>query len=43
LFDRFGAGGHLTKTRVVDAPNVTHLRYRVEPSQPDRLRIGRAG
>jgi len=29
LFDRAGAGSSLTKTRVVDAPNVTHLRYRV--------------
>ena len=29
LFDRSGIGLHLTKTRVVDAPNVTHLRYRV--------------
>jgi len=33
LFDRSGPGWRLTKTRVVDAPNVTHLRYRVEPSQ----------
>lgn len=30
LFDRSGTGWHLTKTRVVDAPNVTHLRYRVD-------------
>jgi dihydrofolate reductase len=30
LFDRSGVGWHLTKTRVVDAPNVTHLRYRVD-------------
>ncbi|HCT78551.1 MAG TPA: deaminase [Micromonosporaceae bacterium] len=30
LFDRSGAQLRLTKTRVVDAPNVTHLRYRVE-------------
>ena len=30
LFDRSGAGCGLTKTRVVDAPNVTHLRYRVD-------------
>jgi len=32
LFDHSGVGWHLTKTRVVDAPNVTHLRYRVERS-----------
>jgi hypothetical protein len=30
LFDRSGAGWRLTKVRVVDAPNVTHLRYRVD-------------
>ena len=30
LFDRSGTGRRLTKTRVVDAPNVTHLRYRVD-------------
>jgi dihydrofolate reductase len=30
LFDHSGVGWHLTKTRVVDAPNVTHLRYRVD-------------
>jgi dihydrofolate reductase len=30
LFDRSGARWSLTKTRVVDAPNVTHLRYRVD-------------
>jgi dihydrofolate reductase len=30
LFDRSGVGWHLTKPRVVDAPNVTHLRYRVD-------------
>ena len=33
LFDRSGAGWRLTKTRVVDAPNVTHLRYRVDRPQ----------
>jgi dihydrofolate reductase len=32
LFSRFGAGLSLTKTRVVDAPNVTHLRYCVNRS-----------
>ncbi len=30
LFDLSGTGWNLTKTRVVDAPNVTHLRYRVD-------------
>ena len=30
LFDGFGAALRLRKLRVVDAPNVTHLRYRVE-------------
>jgi dihydrofolate reductase len=30
LFDRSGSRCRLTKTRVVDAPNVTHLRYRVD-------------
>ena len=30
LFDGFGAALRLSKLRVVDAPNVTHLRYRVE-------------
>lgn len=30
LFDRSAATWRLTRTRVVDAPNVTHLRYRVE-------------
>jgi dihydrofolate reductase len=30
LFRGSGAGWSLTKTRVVDAPNVTHLRYRVD-------------
>lgn len=29
LFDRSGTDRRLTKTRVVDAPNVTHLRYGV--------------
>lgn len=29
LFDGFPGGLRLTPTRVVDAPNVTHLRYRV--------------
>ena len=32
LFDRSGPGWRLTPTRVVDAPNVTHLRYRVDAS-----------
>jgi dihydrofolate reductase len=31
LCDRWPADLRLTKTRVVDAPNVTHLRYRVNP------------
>jgi dihydrofolate reductase len=30
LFDRSSTGWHLTKTRVIDAPNVTRLRYRVD-------------
>ena len=30
LFDGAGAALRLSKLRVVDAPNVTHLRYRVE-------------
>lgn len=30
LFDGSVAGVRLTRVRVVDAPNVTHLRYRVE-------------
>ena len=30
LFDGSGPSGRLTKLRVVDAPNVTHVRYRVE-------------
>ena len=30
LFEGFSTSLHLTKTRVVDAPNVTHLMYRVE-------------
>ena len=30
LFERSGTGWRLTKTRVVDAPGVTHLRYRVD-------------
>jgi dihydrofolate reductase len=34
LFDRTGPRIRLTKTRVIDAPNVTHLRYQVEyPSE----------
>jgi dihydrofolate reductase len=33
LFDRSSTGWGLTKTRVVDAPNVTHLRYRVDSPQ----------
>jgi dihydrofolate reductase len=30
LFSDFDQPWHLTKTRVIDAPNVTHLRYRVD-------------
>jgi dihydrofolate reductase len=30
LFGRSGLTSRLKKVRVVDAPNVTHLRYRVE-------------
>jgi dihydrofolate reductase len=30
LFDRSHTGWRLTKTRVIDAPNVTHLRYRLD-------------
>ncbi len=30
LFDRTVTERRLTRTRVVDAPHVTHLRYRVE-------------
>jgi dihydrofolate reductase len=30
LFDGAGSAFRLTKLRVVDAPNVTHLRYRVD-------------
>ena len=30
LFDGSGSAARLTKLRVVDAPNVTHVRYRVE-------------
>jgi dihydrofolate reductase len=30
LFDRTGAAARLSRIRVVDSPNVTHLRYRVE-------------
>ena len=30
LFDRSGSARRLTRTRVVDAPNVTHLRYRLD-------------
>ena len=30
LFERPGTGWRLTKARVVDAPGVTHLRYRVD-------------
>jgi dihydrofolate reductase len=33
LFDRSSTGWRLTKTRVVDAPNVTHLRDRVDSPQ----------
>jgi dihydrofolate reductase len=32
-FDHSSTGWRLTKTRVVDAPNVTHLRYRVDSPQ----------
>ena len=32
LFDGPATGRSLTKTRVIDAPNVTHLRYNVAPS-----------
>jgi dihydrofolate reductase len=30
LFEGFDQTWHLTKTRVIDGPNVTHLRYRVD-------------
>ncbi len=30
LFDSFDHGWQLTKVRVIDGPNVTHLRYRVD-------------
>ena len=30
LFDRTGPAWRLVRSRVIDAPNVTHLRYRVE-------------
>jgi dihydrofolate reductase len=30
LFDRFDHGWQLTRLRVLDGPNVTHLRYRVD-------------
>ena len=30
LFDRFDHGWQLSRTRVIDGPNVTHLRYRVD-------------
>jgi dihydrofolate reductase len=30
LFSKFDQPWHLTKTRTIDAPNVTHLRYRVD-------------
>jgi dihydrofolate reductase len=30
LFERTGVAGRLTRIRVVDAPDVTHLRYRVD-------------
>jgi dihydrofolate reductase len=42
LFDRDGQGCRLTKTRVIDAPNVTHVRYRVDragTTAPDEHRI----
>jgi dihydrofolate reductase len=32
LFDRTVRRASLTRLRVVDAPNVTHVRYRVEPT-----------
>jgi len=32
LFVPGAAPVRLTKVRVVDAPNLTHLRYRVEPA-----------
>ena len=30
LFDRFDHGWQLSRTRVIDGPNVTHLRYHVD-------------
>jgi hypothetical protein len=30
LFEGFDQTWHLTKTRVIDGPDVTHLRYRVD-------------
>jgi hypothetical protein len=30
LFENFDQTWQLTKTRVIDGPNVTHLRYRVD-------------
>jgi dihydrofolate reductase len=33
LFSGFDQAWRLTKTRVIDAPNVTHLRYRVDGSR----------
>lgn len=30
LFERTGAAGRLTRVRGVDAPNVAHLRFRVD-------------
>ena len=32
LFEGFDQTWHLTKTRVIDGPDVTHLRYRVDGS-----------
>jgi dihydrofolate reductase len=33
LFSAFDQPWRLAKTRVIDAPNVTHLRYRVDGSR----------
>jgi dihydrofolate reductase len=36
LFDSFDHGWQLTKARVIDGPNVTHLRYRVDGAASPR-------
>jgi dihydrofolate reductase len=40
LFERFDRGWQLTRIRVLDGPNVTHLRYRVDGPRETQPAVG---